>query len=254
MDSAEQGTLRLVLEGEGVSPESIHIKDLTRILETFTKLVAVAGGSADEVALVDIRSGSVDLAFRVAQETSTVMADVIAGKGADGSHSLGPDLDAAFGKFRDAVPSHAELAIEVVYGDRVERTRLEAGGAKETPRVMRGQTTLYGLVTGVNAGGKPTARMRVIGENRIVVMPCSVENARVFGGLILRTVRVEGVASWNFDTYEMTGFEVLEVQEFSPAPLTEAVRGLAQLVGDAWADVDVPAEVARLRGDDEKGR
>lgn len=251
MESVEQGMLRLVLEGEKVSPETVGVKNLSRLLDAFSGLLEAAGGDADDVALVDVRPGSVGYHFQTEAETSALMADVISGMGADGSRSVGSDLDAAIRKTRRAMPANTELVIEQAYGDRVEQTRLEAGVAKDAARVFHGHTVKYGLVTGVVAGKRPTARVRVVGEDRVVYMKCSVEHARIFGGLILRTVRVEGLASWRVPSLELESFEVTGVKEFNPAPLTESLRGLAQRLGDSWEGSDVVAEIARLRGDDE---
>jgi len=251
VDSADQGTLHLVLKGEEISPETVGVKDLSKLLTAFSGMLEAAGGDADEVALVDVRPGSVGYEFNTKPEISLLMADVIAGMGADGMRSVGSDLDAAIRKTRRAIPDNAELVIEQVYGSRRETARLEPGGDKEQPRTIRGQTVKYGLVTGVVAGKRPTARVRVVGEDRVVFMKCSVDDARVFGGLILRNVRVEGVASWDVDSMELQGFEVTAVRKFNPAPLSESLRGLAEIVGGAWSGKDVVAEIARLRGDDE---
>ncbi|MBW7916340.1 MAG: hypothetical protein H3C53_06595 [Trueperaceae bacterium] len=251
VESAEAGILRLTLEGKGVSLETVGIGALSEVLRAITGVVEVAGGDPGAVSMVDIREGSAVYGFRTEPDTSVLLADVVAGMGSDGSRSLGPDLDAAIRKMRLALPASVELLIEQSIGDRVEAARLEAGDEVRQARAFKGFTTLYGLVTGVIAGKSPTARMRVVGDNHVVVMTCSVEKARVFGGLILRMVKVGGLASWDVESLQLQRFEVVDVAPFDPAPVAESLRGLADLVGDAWSGKDVVSEIALLRGDDE---
>lgn len=251
--SIDQGVLTVKLEGDGVSPESVGISDLGKLLAAVAEVVKEAGGKPSEVSLTSVTPGSVAYGMASSADTSLLMADVITSRGSDGMSSAGPDMDAALRKVQRAIPAGARLLLRQEFKEIDTQTVLEPEASKKAAaRVIRGYTTVYGEVSGIiQTDSGANARMRQLGDQRVLMMSCSTEIGKRFGALMFQSVRVEGLASWATDTLEITGIEVDSVKAFEPSPFMVSLQKLSDYVGRDWAGKDAVAVIREMRGEDE---
>lgn len=251
MIDAERQKLTLTLDGEGVDLRSVGIGDLSSLLSAVAEVVKAAGSDPAELALVEVREGSATFGMHATHDASETMLSVIANARLDGQADTGNEIGRSLDRVRRAIPSGMTLELEQRFGEQTAALELTREGITpdEMP-LIRGHTTMYGVVTGVLASSsRPSARIRPRGAQRLVNLRVNQEQAQIFGSHLLKAVKVTGEAEWDPISLEIQRLKVETVVGHAPPPLADSVRELGELVKDAWSDVDVVRYIDDLRGD-----
>ena len=113
---------------------------------------------------------------------------------------------------------------------------------------MTGWTVVYGILEGLFAGREPVAWLRVPGRERHLRVRVTRDQARLLGPKITGPVKIEGLAKWDSETWEMVEMRAQVIPDYEPIPLSEGLARLAEVAGSSWDELDVDAHIALLRG------
>lgn len=113
---------------------------------------------------------------------------------------------------------------------------------------MTGWTVVYGILEGLLVGREPVARLRVPGRERQLRVRVTRDQARLLGPKITGPVKIEGLAKWDSETWEILDLEAKVIHDFEPISLREGLARLAEVAGSSWEELDVDAHIASLRG------
>lgn len=238
-------TLRLVGD---LTPDSMPLPKLLELLAAFAKVVQVGGAAAEDLHLTQITSASVGLNL-VPSEAAASVASYVIGQLGPGLDSVDDELKGPVQELRAKIPhgTHLELR-QAVDGQVFEArlTRLDVEPPK--PPVITGWTVVYGILEGILAGKQPTARLRVPGRERQQHVKVTKEQARQLGPMITGPVKIEGLATWDSETWEILELEAKVIHDFEPISLREGLARLAEIAGSAWDDLDVDTYIHSIRG------
>lgn len=245
---APEGELEVRLIGD-ISPETVAVTDLLGILDAVTKVIAAAGGNAEDLRLVEVREGSAGYAFSTTQNAGEVVAGVIA-QWVQDPESVSEELRSPLDRLRERIPQDSKLQIKQTIGDAVYEAvlpRLDSAPAK--PLRIRGWTVVHGVLEDLLTSKAPTARVRVPGRDRLLFVNVSRDQVRQLGPMITGPVKLEGEAAWDSETWEMLGMDAKVIHRYIPSPLEEGLKGLADAAGSTWDDLDVEELIDSLRGE-----
>lgn len=259
----ERVRMMTAIEGEGVSPETMKLRDLVEVLKLFEAAVAAETGEygPDErnrpalpLNLVGIESGSA----MVVLESPTHLAGVverIAGAVSSGEYASlelgcheklrrlyqfvrGRDWAFRFRADQDVTVDPAEIS--------AEQPVPETAG-----RVIRGATTILATLTKIG-GEECRAYLKPIPRGRLITARINRKMAKELGDRLFEDVALEGIASWTLDGDEIVDFEVTGITGHQPSSMTleEMFAKGRELTGGAWDAVDAAGYVRGLRAEE----
>lgn len=248
---------RLVVRGEGVSPETTSIGELAELLARLDRglKALIADGQAREsqvqLSLVAIESGSTALAFSAnnVPVVSNAVNDVNAALVAQNVERLPKPTQELVSTVRGwAERKSASLALVPESKNYDQVPWISAGYPLPSQlALVYGETVLEGLL--LRVGGK-TPKIGLLTSDA-GLLPCntSEELARQAAPFLYRHVALEGLASWDPHNWSLVSFTAHRLLDYSPGPIGEALARLAELAGpDAWADWDdVSSTISALR-------
>lgn len=248
MDAATADSIiKLRLVGD-LTPDSMPLPKLLGLLEAFGKVVAAGGAAAEELHLTEITSASVGLHMVTSGAATSVASEVIAQLEANGD-SVTDELRGPLYELRAKIPRDTHLELEQTVDGEVYQalvTRLDVEPPR--PPVITGWTVVYGILEGLLAGREPVARLRVPGRERQLRVRVTRDQARLLGPKITGPVKIEGLAKWDSETWEMVEMRAQVIPDYEPIPLSEGLARLAEVAGSSWDELDVDAHIASLRG------
>lgn len=113
---------------------------------------------------------------------------------------------------------------------------------------ITGITSLRARV--IRAGGaKPKAELRVPNRSSLLYVDVSEADARFLGQRLYEQVVLEGVATWDSETWAVREFSVTRVTAYRPGGVGDAFRALAEVSGGVWDQVDAFDFVRKIRGE-----
>lgn len=240
------------VDGRGVAPEEMSIgalgadlQDLDRALRHFT------GAKGDELiaSLADVRSASADYDLLLRREYAPAYGEMNRAASRGDIEALGE----AWSPLQSIADRHRQRAERAVLGNSaaakapsVELTK--ALRPRPQPAPLRGSSTLYGVVTGVNLRreGVHVVLQDVDSGKRFV---CSAPRplGKKLAARLEEEVGVEGEAVWDGATLEIIEFKIDAILDFEPRPLDELIaEGRNSRLFEGWSSEDFLRE---FRGD-----
>tara|TARA_Y100001937_G_scaffold50513_1_gene70333 strand:- start:52026 stop:52868 length:843 start_codon:yes stop_codon:yes gene_type:complete len=205
----------LLLKGDGLSPESVPLDVLTKLLEAFRSLYR--GLPADPqtgdpfyVSLVEIKSGSSGYGFAfhdpdLGKRRTALLTTAIREKDAT---ALPPELIKPAKTFFRTVQKDLGYRVEwYMAGQKSPEVSLDPTDMVAFPESgrVRGHTTIRCKV--IKAGGvRSTVSISIPGHSRPLTCQITRELAEEFGQNLYRTVDVQGIGEWTTDTIELVSF------------------------------------------------
>src|SRR5262249_38810990 len=94
----------------------------------------------------------------------------------------------------------------------------------------------------------PRAELRVANRSSLLYVDVSEEDAKFLGQRLYDQVVLEGVATWDPETWAVREFRVSRVTEYRPGRVADAFRALAEVSEGIWEQVDAVDFVRKVRG------
>ena len=110
-----------------------------------------------------------------------------------------------------------------------------------------GETVIYGSIQRVG-GAEPKISIKNSIDDSTLYCSASKEIAKQIGQNLYEEVGLKGIATWEKTTNQIIDFKVTEITKYKKHSITEGIKGLSNLIGKYWDDVDdVILEVSKLR-------
>ncbi len=112
---------------------------------------------------------------------------------------------------------------------------------------IRGETTIYGTVVRIG-GSEPKIRVQADNGTYFSVVT-TASNAKDLTSHLYERIGVKGIATWKKENNELIEIKLKSFVLLSKLPLSERLKGLQNLLGKYWIDVDNPDDfITSLRG------
>ena len=248
-------TFQFKIQGDGVTPESVRLRDLVETLQLVEAAIAETArgmGESDiealNLSLVGITNGSADCT--VAASPAMIRAASVVTRSLERNEfttlpmraqtslrKLWKKSDNKGWDFSFAPIDNDVTFAQILHDREILR-----------PGQIAGRTTLYGKCMDVG-GKKPTAKLNLLSGETLTVELSSEEMAKQLGARLYEVVGLEGEAKWGADDWKLERFIVDRITEYAETHAADAFSRLAQLAGNTWDDVDPVAYVQDLRAD-----
>jgi hypothetical protein len=103
---------------------------------------------------------------------------------------------------------------------------------------IKGETTIYGQVIRIG-GSEPKVRVQT-DDGKYFSVVTTAKNAKELSKHLYERIGVKGLARWKKENHELEEIKLKSFIFLSNVPLTERLKGLSNLVGSYWIDVDNP--------------
>lgn len=245
----------LSLHGDDIFPETTPLSDLVDFLSSIERAIKALSrtGESDEELVIGL----------VGVERSSNILRFTSNRPPEARQAWGTIVGALAMKDIEQLPSQARGLIETSVSYAKKRNAdvgfITVPGEPPAVRIkpdtefqahetkIKGKTVLYGLVTRV--GGKEPRVGLSLDDGTFLACKISRQLAKQLGSRLYERVALSGLAEWDTSDLSITGFEVHDLIEYTPVPITEALDSLVLAAGNqAWADVkDVVKEIQELR-------
>lgn len=110
----------------------------------------------------------------------------------------------------------------------------------------KGETTVYGKIIRIG-GSKPKVRIQTDNGNYLSVIT-SKENAKELSPNLYSRIGIKGTGKWKKDSNELVEVKAKSFVVLSDIPLTKKLRGLSDIIGDYWKNIENPDDyIASIR-------
>ena len=243
-----QQTIEARLRGEELSPATIRSRDIGVFISSLEQMIASivsrdnpALGLAENqvtLGLSAIQQGSYVMQFQTQYRDEVFRAYEIA-------------ISAINNNNFDVLPIRSLEAIKNIRTiSRNYRTEIELGyrNGQFIPMAsvssntiidvkvqeISGETTLYGVLTGIVGTDPPSAKITLLNGEKISCNVTEKENlavARKLGKYLYSEIGVRGAARWNLRDMSLTFFRIDEVLEYRATKLSEALENTYDSIG-----------------------
>ena len=257
-------TFQLKIEGPDVTPESVDIVDLVKVLTALRSAVELIAksdqGRGGDVALslTGIGEGSDLLTLSgspIALRSTSRLTVAIANNRFD---SLPP-----------AVHQHLRTIWKTTFDNGWTRCQFLANGSQITSTeisedrelfpdkaLFRGRTTVYGECVRVGGDVRKSATLKLLSGGTKTIRLKSKELAKELGSRLYQTVGLNGEAFWSVENRQLEDFRADELTPFrdrdddaKERTIRQSFEALAAAAGNRWDNVDPDKFVAALRCD-----
>lgn len=257
MTTAHKPTLTFSIEGSGVTPESVRVRDLYEVLslvesalaETSKTMVGVSKTADLSLSLVKVEGGSNLLSVAMSR-TMFQAADVVVSAVAEEDFSAVPMVAQAQLRKLWQKANRQSWDFRFSKSDgRQKEAQISSKREILKPAKVSGVTTLYGKCVDVGGDTKITVRLRLESGDYFTAQVNNLEMGRELGGRLQEWVGLEGEAKWDSETWSMQSFRATRITEYHDTNPVEAFSKLAATSGNAWDDVDAEEFVRELRAE-----
>ena len=241
-------------------PGSVDVKDLIEFLANWEKAILETAESnkvalpnresATILSLVEITDSSYGLGMKILDKAVIVMGLISDAVATSRYDKLPPKAVEAL----VAISKQAEKnswAAQIIPGtsDMIKAGEISADNPVPayTEPFVQGSTTLVGQLLRVG-GAEPKAEIRDE-HNNLHFIKVDTAMAKALAVRLYDEVSIEGDATWNTDTWEITKFNVTQVNDYRSVNPVEAFEELSKRVQGAWDEVDVEAYFKTERGE-----
>ncbi len=241
------------IEGQGVAPETIRLRDLFDVLSAFETAVIVTAGqlSADsaeaELHLVGIHKGSTACTVSTAPagyRAAALCTEAISRR----------DLSQLPMKARKGLLDvHAKARarkwrICVSDGNGMKPAEIEPDTTFIADATIAGLSSLSGKLDRIGGSASPTANFLMADGRRFTADVANQELAAQLAPLLYRFVSVEGEAKWSSIDLTLLDFKITGISGYDDsADIRETLDELAKISGGFWDSIDPDEYVAGLR-------
>lgn len=252
------------IEGENVSPQTVGLRNLLEILANFEAAVAVtakshalAGEAEAELHLVSVGDGSDRLTFAATERAYRAASTITRAIATD-------DFESVPLVAHESLRRLSKCSRSTGWTFRLSTRRNgHAAGTRTLPEVIEaaitpdkelmlptevtGATTLLARVDRVGGESSPTASVYLERGEKLTVELRDKVMAQSLGDRLFQVVSLDGIATWNYETWSIKRFVVQRIGEFEDTSAKEAFRALSEAAGNRWESVDPMEFVAELR-------
>lgn len=239
-----------------MTPRTIGLRSLTRVLEAVTSIVSGnKSEDSSELYLLQVRRGSAKYRLgatamgAVLNERLRGFGNAVSSETPDGEHSLSEAL-----KVLSAEAKRNNCEIEFISedsGDVLARIHPESYDLFMKSAFVEGEASVWAKVERVGGRQKLHCAVRVPRQDEQVW--CQVESedtVRTLGDCILETVLLHGLVTWYRRTWRIRGIKIRDVQRPKTGSLVDAMKAAHDAGGSAWAKLDDPlGKLADIRGE-----
>lgn len=260
---SEEYRFEVNVSGDGITPESLTIKDIVNVLVSVEKIVdAVVSHNRPDLViekqnmlrLSSLTEGSLNFAYSTPyKETGPALKKVgdVAEEG-DSTHLPTDARIPVLELLKFSKDHHSNIEFREVSKARPRLALLTPETVISAPpesALIAGKTTLYGELRRIG-GDQPKAHIRLFTDGNIHGCDVSTpELAREIAQHLYKTIGVRGSAKWEVETMKLHSFCIEELTPYRQTTLTEAFDSLSEVAAKHYADLeDVDAFVADLRG------
>lgn len=251
-----------VIEGEGVSPSTVALRDLVEILSQFQDVVTItatqkANDGTDDMQLHLVRIGEgsdrltllagdrmYDASAKVTKAIATNKFDDIPLPAQDGLRKLSRRARAKNWSFR--VSPHSN-------GAPKRRKMVEAAITPESefllPTEITGGTALLVKIDRIGGESSPTAWVILPNGDKLTAELKNKEMAQQLKARLFKFAVLEGNAVWDYESWKIERFKVERIGEYEDTSPREAFERLSEAAGNRWENIDPEEFVTELRGE-----
>jgi len=249
--SVADKTFEIKIDGQGVAPETVRLRDLHEVLHAFEFAMTLVAGRQSDLHLVGIKKSSagfdlfVDpMAYRAAVKCASAIA----------SRDLSP------------LPERArESLLEIRSKARNKGWTVKISGSNGMPSaeitpdtdfvtdaIISGISTLTATIVRVGGTPRPTAQLQLPNSDRLTATIATEQLATELAQRLYHRVSVEGEAKWSSADWSIVDFKITGIGPFDDkASLLETINLLRDMSGDIWDDIDPDEYIANLRAESE---
>jgi hypothetical protein len=244
------------IEGPGLSPEALTLRDLVGILGDFERAAAItakADGATESDELdfnvTGVNDGSlrVEIAASPKMYRATAMVSEAIAKG-DFS-CLPPDARKCLRNLSRKSRTRQWTFSICSPDDSFVESHIAPEQELLSPGEIAGGTSLLAKVDRVGGESEPTARLVLMDGTPFTAHVAGRELATRLGGLLFQILSLEGEAVWDIDRWNLKEFTITGIGEFEDRSAVEAFRNLSDVSGDYWDDIDPVEYVRQIRAD-----
>lgn len=250
-------TFEIRLDGIGVSPSTVRIKDLTDIISSFEEImIDLTKKEYPDIDTNDIVIG---------------LSEILGGSAKFRFQSFLPSMLATFVTFTQAIANndYKHIPLEPIRKMTECSKRLQCNIefrksfdskiplAKITPNThitapenqyIEGQTTIYGIIERI--GGKDPTVMVTLLNGQTIYSKINAEFAKKIASKLYNWVGLIGTALWELESYKIVSFEISDITNYEYTPISVSVSELSGMIGKYWSsEQDVVKTISELRGE-----
>lgn len=249
-------TLKISFSGNGISPDKVSANEFAKLVIAYENaLLAVVNKNhpgrkgLSRISIVKVIDESLTILAEPNSEDVIEAADII-----NTSISTNKLFQLPF----EAVDNLSVIqAFVEKYGCDANLNGIEGiASAKITPATdlritksfyIKGETTIYGTVLRIG-GAEPRIRVQADNGTAFSVVT-NASTAKELTSHLYERIGVKGLATWKKENNELIEIKLKSFVLLSKLPLTERLKGLQNLLGEFWTDVDNPDDfITSLRG------
>ena len=250
-------TFEIRLDGMGISPATVKIKDLTDIISSFEEIM---------IHLIKREHPDIDT-----DEIVIGLSEVLDGSAKFRFQSFLPSILATFITFTHAIANNdykyvplepirkmfecsKKLKCNIEFRKSVDSKEPLAKITPDTKitapedQFIEGQTTIYGVIERV--GGKDPTVMVTLLNGQTVYCKVDAEFAKKIASRLYNCVGLIGTARWDLESYKIESFKILDITNYEYTPISGSISELSAMIGKYWSnEQDVVKAISELRGE-----
>lgn len=259
MATQHVASIEVVLENKAITPETLKVSDLVKVLENFERLLVemivqdnpMLQTQEVVIGLVEVKTGSVGLGFVPQLHNQSLAAFGIVAEAINRSEfsrftSIARDALTELTRFSRT----RQCAITFVRREGTTAKRLASITPTmivDLPKSLHGETTLYGEVRSVG-GAKPNMHLKVVDDEREIVCDVTKQQAQKLAGYLYQRVGVQGEAEWLLPEMKVSRFKVNEIVPQEQVSIFDTFKELRAIVGGQYDHIeDVVGYTKHLR-------
>ncbi len=247
--------IQVKLNGEGVSPGTISILDLSAISSALQNAIAKSAAELDlselgcpVMALTSVREGCGIFEFAFPKKLRKTLFATFLAISTGQFSEIGSEAHAELYKVSQRV-LNCKFSLEIEPQPRIVPKGCFISNnhpiSEPVVEYTNGTTTICVEVIRVGGAKDPTAILSFGDENLTATVGRDL--AKKLAARLYETVVLSGDATWESGNPRPVKFNINAISEFQDTPIDQAFQGLADLCGDLWDDVDAVEYVRELR-------
>jgi hypothetical protein len=249
-------TLKIKFTGNGIDPTKVTANEFAKVVAAYEDaLLAVlkknhpARAGIDFISVVEVRHSSLEIlnqphSLEVIESANELNTAIKTRK----THRLPFEAVEGLVVFQQFVNKFNCVAIlNGVEGVETAEITVESNIKVTEELYFKGETTVYGKIIRIG-GSEPKIRIQTDNGKYISVVTTK-KNAKELSPNLYSKIGIRGVGKWRKDNNELVELKAKNFVVLSDLPLTERLKGLSNLLGKYWINIDNPDDyITSLRG------
>lgn len=247
-----------------ISPEKLSAKELAEFLLAFEKTIFLTARKSDPLinretflfGLTQINKGSVELSFQYSHPelVNQAINNVAKSINTQQLRLLPKESYEALTetiKVLDRLNSTATFAFGDESGTPTLVLDSESFLLEPKETLVTGESTLYGQLVRLGGRNEISADIKPLDDGQLIHCRLTQELARELSPKLYSDVGVNGIATWDINTYDIKNFTITEILPYEGTDIVNAMKNLAQALGQHYKDIDPDQHIKDLREDKE---